>query len=47
MMPAFDASIVREAWEGDRSERSGPDWQDMAVGRQVRSFFCLSFKPCG
>jgi len=25
MMPAFDASIVREAWEGDRSERSGPD----------------------
>ena len=33
MMPAFDASILREAWEGDGSERSGRGRKDIAVGK--------------
>jgi len=33
-MPAFDASILREEWEGDGRGRSGPACQDIAVGKQ-------------
>jgi len=42
-MPAFDASIMRGAWESDGNERSGPDWQDIAVAKQLR----LSFQSSG
>jgi len=33
-MPAFDASILREEWEGDGRGGSGPACQDIAVGKQ-------------
>jgi len=28
MIPALDASIIREAWQRDGKERSGRDWQE-------------------
>jgi len=34
-MPAFDASIMREARESDRLERSGPDRQELVVGKAL------------
>ena len=34
-MPAFDTRIIREAGEGDGFERSGSDWQDSAVAKQL------------
>jgi len=35
MMPVFNARIIRVAREESGIERSGRDWQDIAVGKQV------------
>jgi len=38
MMPAFDASMIRGAWEGDGSKRSGPVYLDTEAGKDVLLF---------
>jgi hypothetical protein len=37
MIPALDASIIREAWQRDGQERSGRDWQEITMGKH---FYC-------
>ena len=43
-MPAFDASICREAGERESRDRSGSDSQDIVAGKQLlRSFESSGF----